>query len=80
MTIDNSDHGEVCDAYVPPHLQDSEVLRQVIGSPMEQHEETHDPLCRQKYQEWESYGFCPDCDLINKVIIREKQKRIGEVQ
>ena len=75
MTTDNSKYGEVCDAYVPGDLQDSEVLRQAVGSPMEYEEKSHDPLCRHKYQEWEIYGFCPDCDLIQKVIIRETQKR-----
>lgn len=82
MTTSDSEQGEVCDAYVPAHLQDSEVLRQVIGSPLDSQEKVHDPLCRQRYQEWENYGqgYCPDCDLIQKVIIRERQKRIGEVQ
>lgn len=27
----------------------------------------HDPLCRAKYQEWEQYLPCLDCELIKKV-------------
>ena len=27
----------------------------------------HDPLCRAKYQEWEQYLPCNDCELIKKV-------------
>jgi len=69
-----SDEGEVCDAYVPAQLQDESLLRRSLGAPVGKEE--HDPLCRQKYQEWENYsGYCPDCDLIGKVRKDEKEKR-----
>jgi hypothetical protein len=69
--------GEVCDAFVPPHLNYEETLRDVIGAPVDASTTPkHDPLCRQKYHEWEPLeGFCPDCDLINKVKKREQQMK-----
>lgn len=75
MAMTTDDQGEVCDAYVPPNLYDEIHLRNVIGSPVDQ-DPKHDPLCRQKYQQWENYsGYCPDCDLINKVKKREQQMK-----
>ena len=69
--------GEVCDAFVPPHLNYEETLRDVIGAPIDSSNSSkHDPLCRQRYQQWEYLeGFCPDCDLINKVKEREQQMK-----
>lgn len=76
MTTENN-QGEVCDAFVPPHLNDESNLRDTIGAPMDQ-KDKHDPLCRQKYQEWESYHtYCPDCDLIQKV--RKDEDKMKEV-
>jgi hypothetical protein len=68
-----SDEGEVCDAYVPAQLQDESVLKRSLGAPVGENE--HDPLCRQKYQEFENYkGYCPDCDLIKKAREDERKK------
>lgn len=73
----SDEQGEVCDAFVPPHLNDQTHLRNVIGAPIDaSNAPKHDPLCRQRYQEWEPLqGYCPDCDLINKVKTREQQMK-----
>lgn len=77
MVMTTDDQGEVCDAYVPPHLFDEKHLRNVIGAPVDQDQgRKHDPLCRQRYQQWENYsGYCPDCDLIGKVRKQEQQMK-----
>lgn len=75
MTKD--EQGEVCDVFVPPHLTEESHLRNVLGAPMDlEDSQKHDHFCRQRYQQWEAYTYCPDCDLIKKV--RKEEQEIRE--